>query len=472
MLFNSFKFLILFLPPVLVVSRRLRGQMLLFWICLSSFVFYAFAGHFWFLGPMLFTTALDFFLAQKIGATEGWKKKTFFLVSLCGNLGLLFYFKYSGFFLRTFFHIGNADSETWQRFNLVMRILLPAGISFYTFQTLSYIIDVYRGEVIPERNFWLFCAFVSFFPHLVAGPLTRHDQLIPQLERIAQGGTSPRWRAGVYLFAIGLAKKTLLADPIARIIDPMIAAPGAMSPLGAWLSVFGYSLQIYFDFSGYSDMAIGLGRFFGIELPQNFNTPYVATDPSDFWQRWHITLTHWLRDYLFYPLVMMRGKSRGSTTRVVLSLVITMFLAGLWHGANWMCVLFGLYHGALLLLYHGFKDAWNTLHHLIRRSLNFFLVTMGFLLFRSGSLQVARRWAGKLAGHAVQPGIPLGFDPPILRLLGFVLIGLGIACLPFCASKYDRFERLGPAWQVVFGLVTVFSLLFMNYSSRFIYYQF
>ncbi|MGH7345582.1 MAG: MBOAT family O-acyltransferase, partial [Candidatus Rokuibacteriota bacterium] len=301
MLFSSLEFLVLFMPAVLVVALRLRGQSLLRWIALTSVVFYAFAGHWWFILPMLLTTTVDYAVAILIERETKPRARAWLLgVSLVGNLGMLAYFKYSGLVTGTVAQGlawlglgGAAASVRW------FEVVLPAGISFYTFQTLSYIIDVWRGHTPAVRNFAQFAGFVGFFPHLVAGPLTRHHQLIPPLARIAETGIDPRWRAGILLFSVGLAKKVLIADRLGNLVDPLVAGPLELDASRAWLALLGYAFQIYFDFSGYSDMAIGLGRLFGIELPQNFNSPYKARSPSDFWRRWHMTLSFWLRDYLY-----------------------------------------------------------------------------------------------------------------------------------------------------------------------------
>jgi alginate O-acetyltransferase complex protein AlgI len=294
-------------------------------------------------------------------------------VSLAGNLGMLAYFKYSGLLVRTtesaLIALGLEESARASRW---FEVILPAGISFYTFQTLSYIIDVWRGQAPAERNFVRFAGFVSFFPHLVAGPLTRHHQLIPQLARIAATGISARWREGLLLFAVGLCKKVLIADRLGNLIDPLLAPPLALDAPRAWLALLGYAFQIYFDFSGYSDMAIGLGRLFGIELPQNFNSPFKATSPSDFWRRWHMTLSAWLRDYLYITL----GGNRCSPARRRFNLMITMVLGGLWHGANWTFAAWGTWHGGLLVLHHALP-AWERMSVFWQRNVTFLLVTLG-----------------------------------------------------------------------------------------------
>jgi alginate O-acetyltransferase complex protein AlgI len=277
---------------------------------------------------MLITTVVDYWVAIAVERERRPRRRGWFLaVSLAGNLGMLAYFKYSGLMVRTveqgLVGLGLESSAGAFRW---FEVVLPAGISFYTFQTLAYIVDVWRGQAPAERNFVRFAGFVSFFPHLVAGPLTRHHQLIPQLARIARTGITPRWREGILLFSVGLCKKVLIADRLGNLIDPMLAPPLALDASQAWLGLLGYAFQIYFDFSGYSDMAIGLGRLFGIELPQNFNSPYKAASPSHFWRRWHMTLSLWLRDYLYVPL----GGNRCSPARRRFNLMATMVLGGLW----------------------------------------------------------------------------------------------------------------------------------------------
>ncbi len=448
MLFNTLRFLLFFLPVTLLVALRLKGKALLRWLTLASFFFYAFAGHAWFLIPMLVTTVLDFLVAPMIySARSPGRKRAWLVFSLSCNLGLLFYFKYA----RLVF--GGAYAS----------VILPAGISFYTFQTMSYVIDVYRGEARPETDFWTFAGFVSFFPHLVAGPLTRHDQLIPQLDAIADKGIKPRWNEGVFLFATGLAKKVLVADRIGALIDPRINDAASLGVAAAWLAMLGYSLQIYFDFSGYSDMAIGLGRLFGIELPLNFDSPYQARTPSEFWQRWHITLSRWLRDYLYIPL----GGNRGSALRTGFNLLATMVLGGLWHGANWTFAAWGLYHGVLLVLFRLNERRWTALPAALQRTMTFFAVSLGWVFFRSETFDQARTWFSRLTDVSSLGLLGAGE----LTLAGLVAAGLLLALACPNAARRD-WTRLSPGLQVALGLATVVAVLFMNFSSRFLYFQF
>src|SRR5258706_10602931 len=253
------------MPLVLFVALRLRGQPLLCWIAFTSVVFYAFAGHWWFIIPMLVTTVVDYWVAIVIERERRPGPRAWMLaISLAGNLGMLAYFKYSGLFVRTAEQgLALLGVEVPAASIRLFEVVLPAGISFYTFQTLSYIIDVWRGHSPAVRNFVQFAGFVSFFPHLVAGPLTRHHQLVPQLARIARDGISPRWSEGVLLFSVGLCKKVLIADRLGNLIDPLLVPPLALDGARAWLGLLGYAFQIYFDFSGYSGIAIGLGRPLG-----------------------------------------------------------------------------------------------------------------------------------------------------------------------------------------------------------------
>ena len=469
MLFNSLEFLVLFLPVVLAVSLRLRGNALLGWISFSSLVFYAFAGHAWFLIPMAVTTVLDYAVGRKLeGAANPRGRRALLLVSLVGNLGLLAYFKYSGLLLRTTqealaavgLHGMAAAPPAW------LAVVLPAGISFYTFQTLSYVLDIYRGDAHSEPNFLKYLGFVAFFPHLVAGPLTRHSQLIPQLSSIAAVGIAPRWKSGIYLFAIGLVKKVLIADRIAGLIDPVIGDIGHAGVAGAWLAMVGYSLQIYFDFSGYSDMAIGLGRMFSVDLPQNFDSPYKARNPSDFWRRWHITLSLWLRDYLYISL----GGNRRGVVRTRINLMITMTLGGLWHGANWTFAVWGIYHGGLLVLYHRFAGVWDGWRPSLQRGLMYVLVCVGWVFFRSPDLATAGTWLAGLVG--VHGLIGEGGDPAALaKLAALALVSLVIAMAFKNAYEHDL-GALRPRTAALLGGVTALAVVMMNFSSKFLYFQF
>lgn len=462
MLFNSHEFLLLFLPLTVAVAMRLRGNPLLAWICLTSCVFYAFAGHVWFLVPMAFTSVLDFMVGRAMGKRESKKeRRPFLLLSLVLNLGLLAYFKYSGLLVTTLNDVAHLFGATGMAFQ-ALRVILPAGISFYTLQTLSYVFDIYRGDAKPEESFFAYLAFVAFFPHLVAGPLTRHNQLLDQLHEIAKTGAKPRWAAGIGLFALGLAKKVIVADRIALWNDPLIGAVDTLGVASAWVCVLGYGMQIYFDFSGYSDMAVGLGRLFGIELPQNFDRPYTSRDPGEFWRRWHITLSNWLRDYVFLSM------AARTPLRSDVNLLITMTLAGLWHGASWTFVVWGFYHGALMVLHRRTKRTWSKMPNALQIAVTFGLVSVGWVLFRAKTFVHAKAWFASMVGAH---GLMTGVDGRVVKVAACVA---GALALVFLAPRamtidYDRFSRT--KWALL-GVATAVAVVMMNYSSRFLYFQF
>lgn len=462
MLFNSLLFVFIFLPISLLVSRQLRGQRLLVWLTVISFLFYALSGRSWFLLPMLFTLAWDFYIAKAIQRESGKRRKFLLILSLLGNLGLLAYFKYSSLIF-----------QTMQPYIVLppffYTVALPAGISFYTFQTMSYIIDVYRGDAKAEENFWLFSSFVAFYPHLVAGPLTRHNQLIDGLRKISVQGISSRWRAGIFLFSIGLLKKVLIADPIAEIVDPWVGTMKTLNGVQAAMALLGFSFQIYFDFSGYSDMAIGLARLFGVQLPQNFNSPYQAENISDFWRRWHITLSAWLRDYLYISL----GGNRLGRTRRMVNLMITMILGGLWHGASWTFAAWGFYHGLLLSVHHWLEGVLKfKLPLILRRLSTFCLVSFGWIFFRAGTFANARLWIAKLNffNHANLAGFE--FDQNTKTMCRLLLVAGLVTCIPKPASQWDSFESWSPWKQVLLGVLTGWAILNFSNSSHFLYFQF
>ncbi|HEV8617051.1 MAG TPA: MBOAT family O-acyltransferase [Methylomirabilota bacterium] len=462
MLFTSLDFLVLFLPATLAVALRLRGQVLLRWIALISIVFYGFAGHWWFIVPMLVTTVVDYWVARWI---EHGQRRWLLAVSLAGNLGLLAWFKYSGLLIRTTAGAAAlvgvpAVESSWR----AAEVVLPAGISFYTFQTLAYIVDVWRGQAPAERNFVRFVGFVTFFPHLVAGPITRHYQLIPQLARIAATGIFPRWRQGLLLFAVGLCKKVLLADRLGSLVDPLLGPTVELDAVRAWLALLGYAMQIYFDFSGYSDMAIGLGRLFGIELPQNFNSPYKAVSPADFWRRWHMTLSRWLRDYLYIPL----GGNRCSPARQRVNVLVTMVLGGLWHGAAWTFAAWGAWHGLLLVAHRALPGWSRALGPFWQRNVTFILVTLGWVFFRAESFGQATSWFASLAGAHPVP-VPWQVETAMLA----ALVAICLVIVRVCPNSMDiPLERLGVLPQIGLGAATVASVLLMTYSSKFLYFQF
>lgn len=348
MVFSSLRFF-LFLCAILFAlsfpySRRSKKIVL----CVGSCLFYA-AWDYRYLLLLLLISAIDFYCAARIAQTEVRTQRRFWLlVSVVTNLGILGYFKYVDFFLD---NLNGFLQLTGHPTTPLLHVFLPAGISFYTFKSMSYTIDVHRKVIAPVGSLIEYAMFVTFFPDLIAGPIVRASVFLPQLDREI-GPTWMRIRSGASLFLIGLAKKLLIADHCAVVADAVFAAPAMWSCFDAWCGLIAYGLQIYCDFSGYSDMAIGTAKMIGYDLPENFRMPYLASNPADFWHRWHVTLSEWLRDYLYIPL----GGNRKGQARTYLNLILTMFLGGLWHGASWNFALWGLLHGTALAVHRVYRS--------------------------------------------------------------------------------------------------------------------
>jgi len=464
-LFNSFLFILVFLPAVLAGSWliRLPRRRIVFWT-LASWMFYGFAGP-WFVLLMMASTALDFLLAQRIArSTSPRARRAYMITSICFGLGLLGFFKYCNFFLDTLNTVAGAMHDLVGlpavTFTTSLAIVLPAGISFYTFETIRYTVDVYRREIPPEPDFWYFACFVSLFPHLIAGPIIKPGDLLPQLHALE---SRHQWRLqhGLFLFAGGLCKKVLIADRIAFAIDPLLFNPTDLSTPRAWMVMVGFAMQIYFDFSGYTDMARGLGYLIGIEFPVNFNSPYRALDPSDFWRRWHITLSTWLRDYLYIPL----GGNRRGPLLTYRNLMVTMLLGGLWHGAGWNFVLWGGLHGVALSAYHRFGCYWDPLPVTVRRAGMFIFVVLSWVPFRLHSLHDILACYRAMCSLNFSVGLPW-------RLL---VMGGVTAAIALCVRRNSNeihWGTLGPTTATALGLATFITLLYINASTRFLYFQF
>ncbi|MDX6480579.1 MAG: alginate O-acetyltransferase complex protein AlgI [Gaiellaceae bacterium] len=466
MLFNSYVFLFGFLPPVLVGvwAMRIKDARLLF-ITLASWVFYAWWD--WrFLPLMLSTTTVDYVAALAIHRTANARKRNLWLIgSLAVNLGLLGYFKYASFFLNSLNGLGKAIGAPVGLPDL--HILLPIGISFYTFNSMSYTIDVWRGRVEPTKHILEYSAFVALFPHLIAGPIVRFIDLQPQLRMPRPRLTAEAAGVGVYFFVCGLTKKLLLADQLSPHVDALFANSNQLGFVGSWAAAIGYALQLYFDFSGYSDMAVGLAWLIGFRFPQNFNSPYKAVNVSDFWRRWHMSLSAWFRDYLFIPL----GGSRRGARRTVVNLVLTMFLAGLWHGAAWTFVVWGLAWGLALGVHGVLSNLGLTPRSLVvNRVLTFLFAVAAFVIFRAPNLHVAGTILWRMAGTAgveswatLQPFLPGRFILLLIALLAFV---------QFAPNTWQ--VRLRP--RFVYGLATgvaaALAVMSIAVPHPFIYFQF
>ncbi|MCF8278524.1 MAG: MBOAT family protein [Flavobacteriales bacterium] len=380
MLFNSIEFLLFCLvvfPSYFLLPHRHRWILLL----AASVFFYGF----WkaeYLLLILVSAVTDYFCGLKMaGSDSKAARKPFLILSLVVNLGILFTFKYFNFFLESTSGLWGLAGNT-SSWNLI----LPMGISFYTFQTMAYTIDVYYGRIVPERNFGIFSLYVTFFPQLVAGPIERASHLLPQLRKV-HVWSSERFVSGIRLILWGLFKKTVLADRLASIVDPIYGANDTFGGLVMAIATVFFAFQIYCDFSGYSDMAIGLARILGVDLMKNFRSPYFSGSIREFWSRWHISLSTWFRDYLYIPL----GGNRSGILRTNLNLLTVFLVSGLWHGANWTFVVWGGLHGSYLVVENLFRSVHlpssnNLILKWLKIGACFILVTFSWIFFRANNI--------------------------------------------------------------------------------------
>jgi alginate O-acetyltransferase complex protein AlgI len=407
MLFCSSAYLAFF-ACVFIVYWALPWNRVRVWLLLiASFAFYA-SWNSWLACLILVSTSIDYALARGIDASQSaGVRKLLLTANIVGNLGLLCYFKYVNFFLdtlQTTLRSLGAESSI-----PLLAVIVPIGISFYTFEAISYMVDVYRRKMPAERSLPNFVLFITFFPHLVAGPIVRARDFLPQVTRPKHWDWA-RMNLGAQYFLMGLFKKLAIADRMAAFVDPIYENPSAHATHNIWIAVFAYALQVYCDFSGYTDMAIGSAHLLGYKLAQNFNMPYLARSVSEFWRRWHISLSSWLRDYLFFPL----GGSRGAGWYTARNLMITMTLAGLWHGATWNLVAFGAIHGLLLIghrLFRGFvetRPSWvsaleTPIGSTASVALTFLVVCLTMIVFRAQTLEQAGLIFQRLFVSAASP---------------------------------------------------------------------
>lgn len=463
MLFNSLPFLYGFLPVTYIVFWLLKSKTQRYaWLALTGYGFYA-GWNYKFCALMAFSTVVAYLagLGMLRWQEPSWKRRLCLILPVTTDLALLGFFKYANFTLATASQLG-----AWFGSPLALPkldVILPVGISFYTFHTVTYIVDAYRRVIVPTKNFFEFSCYVSLFAQLVAGPIVRFRQIEADLDRIGQADRAKTLEIGWSFFVIGLAKKVLIADTIAAVIDPALSKYTQLSSLDAWLCVLGYTYQLYFDFTGYSDMAVGLGHLFGLRLPQNFNSPYKALDIGDFWRRWHMSLSTFLRDYLYIPL----GGNRGARPTVYRNIMITMLLGGLWHGANWTFIIWGCYHGILLVLYRMTQRWWDPLPAPVRGALTFVLVVMGWVIFRSTDMKMAETLLRAM--FSWQPG---GGIIGVNVLMGTLCLAAPLAHLG--PNTFEMRHQWSPMTAVGMALLFGFSV-FIIYGARstpFLYFQF
>jgi len=471
MLFNSFHFAYFFailLPLYWLLPHRPQNYLLL----AASYYFYSC----WdpkFLSLLILSTVMDYGCGLAVDRIERPRgRKWFVALSMVLNLGMLGYFKYYNFFaesLQAALARGGIHVPLGQ-----LNVVLPIGISFYTFQSMSYVIDVYRRDIKPTRNLFEFAAFVSFFPHLVAGPIMRPTTLLPQIEKPRRFNLQ-QFYEGAYLIFWGLTKKVVVADNLAVIVNDLFGRWETIDGGLALIAIYAFAFQIYCDFSGYTDAARGIAKCLGFELALNFNLPYFATSPQDFWSRWHISLSTWLRDYLYIPL----GGSRGSQAKLYRNLMLTMVIGGLWHGAAWTFVLWGFYQGVLLVAHRLARPlldrvrpvdpidraCWKALRILV----TFHLVCLGWLIFRATSVAQVQ---GMLEAIVFRPAIPV--SSYLLPVAACILPLLFVQIAQYASKDLDVVFRTPWYVRSVFYTACFYAFVIAgNFGGgQFIYFQF
>lgn len=477
MLFNSPAFLLLFLPVTLllfyVAGKTWGGRAAHAVLIAASCVFYAWWD--WrYLALLLASTGANFWLGGKLMLH---KRKALLVAGIVANTGVLGYFKYTDFAIQNFNAITGMGLP-------MLNIVLPLGISFFTFQKIGYLVDCFKGNV-HDRDPVRFCLFVMFFPQLVAGPIVHHDQIIPQLKQhqASPFPTADVVSQGLFYLTLGLFKKVIIADNIAGVVVPGFANVGGLELIEAWTVAIGYSLQLYFDFSAYSEMAIGLALLFGIRLPINFNSPYKAHSITDFWRRWHITLGAFMRQYIYIPL----GGNKNGQARMLAASMATMLIGGLWHGAAWTFVVWGLLHGLMLLTHKLWSAVGIKLNVYLARGLTMVCVVFAWVPFRANSLADTVAIWGKMLGIG-RVTLPASYQNlPLVQSMGtgfhLSTIHNGSEILALCvllcgvmtwSNLHELWQAMEPKLQnalylVGAGLASLFSL---SKPSMFLYFSF
>ena len=476
MVFSSAYFMFVFLPVVLlfigVLHKRLHNAILL----IASLYFYAW-GSVSHTSILVVSISLNYLFGRLIASGKGKQRALRLGVAITINLGILAYLKYANFFLDNFNGVRSIFGHSIIEFK---EIVLPIGVSFFTFQAISYLVDVYRKTSPVQKNYLDLALYISLFPQLVAGPIVRYNDVVDQLKnRVLSMSMAAQ---GVHRFIIGFAKKILIANYVGYIADLIFGQSiNDISTGAAWLGIVCYTLQIYFDFSGYSDMAIGLGKIFGFDFMENFNLPYIADSIRDFWRRWHISLSTWFRDYLYIPL----GGSRKGKLLTLRNLMIVFLLTGLWHGASWTFVLWGVYHGLFLLVERsGFDKVLNFVYKPIQILYTLLVVMIGWVLFRSETLGDAKAFIGKMFFMGNQNSLKIYAQDFLDNKAIFVLLVATFLAFGFGRWIIDKLKVSMSSGGAAVTLnlmksIIAFSLLFLsilylagNTYNPFIYFRF
>lgn len=466
MLFSSMFFIYAFLPLLLVVYFMTKEEHRNGVLLASSLIFYSW-GEPNYLVIMLLTIAVNYYAALFIERHRG---RGFWILvgAILVNLSFLGYFKYFNFFVDNINHVAGTNFE-------FIKVIMPIGISFYTFQALSYVVDVYRQDVPAQPEFSKVALYISLFPQLVAGPIVKYHDVA---EQISHRKSEPEmFYRGVRRFIIGLAKKVLIANNMGLVADKVFSAPvEQVDTLTSWIGAVCYSLQLFFDFSGYSDMAIGLGMIFGFRFMENFNYPYISSSITEFWRRWHISLSTWFKQYVYIPL----GGNRVSTRRMYFNLLVVFFVTGFWHGAEWTFIVWGMWHGLFIVIekitgWH--KSEGSLLLRIFRHSTTLFIVLIGWVFFRANDLAHATAYLKNMFGFVEHTYLPFGpaYFYDNIQIIAFVA-GI-LFSLPAAKLITERFEDrfwFRPFYNV--GLLALFALtsvfLAANTYNPFIYFRF
>ena len=465
MLFNSSLFVFLFAPLVVMFGAWLPVRLATAFLLFASVLFYAW-GEPKFVFVVFASALLDHVIGRAIHrATEERTARVFLAVGIALNLGLLVYCKYLGWFLENLGTLLTAFKVPFAT------MLLPLGISFVTFEKISYLVDVYRRTTPPARTFFDYLFFVFFFPKMLAGPIIKYHEIAPQIE--SRSVSLEDVEFGVLRFLVGLAKKVLVADTMAEIVDKIYSAnPTELGNANVWFGALCFAIQIYFDFSGYSDMAIGLARTFGFCLRENFDQPYLGIGFVDFWQRWHISLSTWICDYLYIPL----GGNRTTPARMYFNLWVCFLASGLWHGANWTFIVWGAYHGIFVSADHlWLRRVWPRIPVWLGVAITFFLVTVGWAIFRASSMSQVFVMLRLLFEPSINSGINLQLDD---HAIFFVLVGVMISFTPIPLVRktfrplLEGGALLVPEMLVLLASIWSFGRLFASTFHPFIYFRF
>ncbi|MEZ4669713.1 MAG: MBOAT family O-acyltransferase [Anaerolineae bacterium] len=457
MLFNSYVFLFLFLPVSVIgywLLGRWQKRAQTIWLIAANVIFYVVTG-IGYLALLLTMTLMTYIAGRYLLNHEQQRRRRLGLLLVLANLLILIFFKY-------------ANLLAAPLSNNLLTIALPLGISFYTFNLVSYGLDVYRKLATPETDMLDFVAHLTFFPTILSGPLTRYTNLAHAPE-----GRTAQVELGVFMLTLGLAKKVLIADTIAAQVNPLFADTSHLGIIASWAAVLGYAYQLYFDFSGYTDMATGIAYLLGYKLPQNFNAPYTARNITEFWQKWHITLSNWFRDYLFLPLsrALLRRDPKNPDRVRTISLIITMTLTGMWHGASPTFIIWGAYHGVMLAIHaQSRRWKWKPLPTLLARGITFFGVLLGWVIFRSNSLESALNlYAGMFGLHGLRRDY-LWTEPNPTWFI--VTLAILFIVTNLSRDTWELKPRDNWAYAIGLALLLVLSIAFIGQTSTFLYLQF